>query len=294
MAVGSDGSIFANGVSATSRFIVRYTPGLGGPPLAIDECSGPDFYSCFPGYGLAVTPTKFTSGDEDALYVASGRTDTSVGASGTQIHSLTRPVGGLAIFGPQSDGVFETALDVAGSPCRASVYVLNNLFGNPDGTFSANQIEQYATQVPATPCAQILGGSIGKFSKPKYKLRPLASATRPCVPCAGFTASGEFIRPAAGKSGLSAANRKARRGIKVRFDATAPGDLTFTVRGPLGGDRKARSRGGFVYDAAQGSNTLKLTGVIKPRRPLAPGTYKVKVSSTNRAAQGGFKLEVAK
>ena len=293
VAAGSDGSIYANGVSTTSRFIVRYTPGLGGPPAPVDECSDANFYACFPGYGLAIAKTHFSNGDEDALYVAGGRTDTSVNTTGTQVHSLTRPLGGRATFGPQSDGVPETANDVAASPCRASVYVLDNLFGGPGGTFSGNQVEQYTTHVPATVCTGIPEGSVGAFSKPKYTLRPLASATRPCVPCAGFAASGDFVGPAAGRHTLASLKRRAPRGTDVVFEATAAGDLTFAFRGPLGGNGQPRARGGFVYDAVQGSNTLKLTGVIKPRKPLAPGVYRVAVSSAAGQPQGGFRLKVA-
>lgn len=291
----STGYVYANGNSTSNRYIARFPPGFVGPHELLDDCSGAGYYNCFPGSGLAIAMSRFTSGDEEALYVAGGRTDTSVSTRGTQVHSLTRPTGGRQHFGPQPDpsGAGVSAFDVAASPCRASVYTLNAVFGGPNGTFSGNRIEQYDTHVAPTACAGPRVAAIGDLNKRVYRLRAVKSAPGPCTRCAAILPSGEFARPGAGRRlPRGAATAKPTRGAKLKFDTSVGGDLTFAFRGPRG--KKAKRRGGFVYAAHVGPNTVRFTGVIRKGRPLAAGSYRATVRTVDGATVERFKVQLAR
>jgi hypothetical protein len=112
---------------------------------------------------------------------------------------------------------------------------------------------------------------------------PLPKPPGPCTVCAPFGPSGEFIRrPAEGTTALA----KGKGGTTLKFKASVPGDLTFTFR------KKARKLGGFVYAAHEGKNRLRFTGAIQPRRPLAPGRYKVAVTTVKDEVVGRLRVDV--
>jgi hypothetical protein len=285
VALDSAGNAYVNGNSTTSRFIGYFGPGLAGSPSTILSCANQG-NTCSPGYGLAIAPTRFDTGDEPALYVANGASNIATVTSGrTEVYSLTPPVGPRGAFGPQPDPppTFSSSLDVAASPCKAAVYVLDNVFGAPGATFSGNRIERYDTHVPPAACGGLQAAVIGKFKKPALTLVPLPKPPGPCTVCAPFGPSGEFIRrPTEGTTALA----KGKAGATLKFKASVPGDLTFTFR------RKARKVGGFVYAAHEGKNKLRFTGAIQPRRPLAPGRYKVAVTTVKDKVVGRLKVDV--
>jgi hypothetical protein len=292
VALDSAGNAYVNGASTTQRFIGYFAPGLAGAPTTILSCANPS-NTCSQGYGLAIVRSRFDTGDEQALYVANAASNLATITSGrTEVYSLTPPVGPRGAFGPQPDPppTFSSSLDVAASPCYGAVYILDNVFGGPGFTFSGNRIERYDTHATSSGCTNGLQAAvIGKFTKSNYTLVPLPKPPGPCTVCAPFGPSGEFIRRPA-KTSTPLAKRKG--GATLKFKASVAGDLTFTFRGPVERGKKAKKRGGFVFAAHQGKNKIRFTGAIQPRRPLAPGLYKVGVTTVDREGVGRLKFDV--
>jgi hypothetical protein len=292
VAVDSAGNVYGNGVSTTNQFIARFPPGLAGPTDFIDSCSGA---ACSVGFGLAIANSRFSSGDEEALYVAGGRTSGTPPTDGTQVDTITPPISGRETFGPQPGpgGGFASAVDVAASPCHASVYTLSNIFGGPGSTFSGNRIEQYDTHVPPTACGTLPVAVIGGLNKSLYRLRPIKGAVGPCTPCAALLPTGEFAERAVGAESQPGAHQpNPKQGAKLKFDASVAGDLTFTIRGPL--DGHTRRQGGFVYAAHLGANAPRFSGVMRRKHhPLDPGIYRVGVKTIDGATVERFKIQMA-
>ena len=168
--------------------------------------------------------------------------------------------------------------------------MLNNVFGAPGGTFSGNRIEEYSTQVEPTACATLPVAAIGGLNKSLYKLRPIKGAKGPCLQCAAILPSGEFAQRG-DAPGTRALGAKPKRGADLKFDASVAGDLTFTFSGPRG--KRAKPRGGFVYAAHLGANSVRFSGVIA-ERPLPPGVYRGTVRTIDSATADRFKIEISR
>jgi hypothetical protein len=295
------GNVYASGESTTDRFLAKYAPGLTGQIGLLEDC--PKETACFGGFGLAFTHTGFLSGPTPTLYsgggYGGGAAPSNFYRMGIYSTAADVPSGSksdyLGSFGPApvTSGAFASAPLVAASACHAAVYLLVSEFGGPNSTFNGNEVQQFDTHVPPTPCAVPVASAVSGF-KQKYTMKKPASNTpKPCTPCAELLASGQFATASrAVPSGIATGSRKRTRGgVLLRFNSSAAADVTFLfTKKPKG--KKPRKLGGFVYAAQAGANSLRFSGILHRRKALRPGTYRVSVSGGAESRR--FKLIVAK
>ncbi len=293
-AVDGEGDVYASGRTQApeTRFIHRYGPDLTGPPFTVKSCSTGS--GCGTVYGLDVPRLKTLSGPSDFLIATNQSLNIQVystAPSGTPVGSF--PVE-LAAGSPLA-----SPIDFASSDCTGSLYVLLNVFGGPNGTFSGSRIQRYTTGAATGPCpSPPLVSLKGGLGKQQYKLVPNPGADEPCIPCVVLSRSGAEVepRPARNEAAGWRANRRPHRskGLKLRFKAAAAADVRFLFRGPTEGKGKPKPRGGFLYAASAGTNKITFTGVLKNGKPLRPGTYKTTVTDAERARVESFKTKILK
>jgi hypothetical protein len=289
------GNVYASGKSTSSSFLAKYSPGLSSLTGYLESCpSSGD--GCFGGFGLAFTNTGFTTGVTPTVYAGGGY---GGGAASTNFYrmGIYRTAGDvpsvssgdyLVSFGPAPvpSGAFANAPQVAASPCHAAIYILASVFGGPNGTFNGNEVQEFDTHAPATPCAVPAVSVVSGFEK-SYKLKKPSNTSTPCVPCAVLLPSGAFAQASAASvaslgATVSKRRKKRRSGVLLRFNSSAAADVTFLVnklpaRKRHGKRHGVRKLGGFVYAAQPGQNSLRFSGVLRKGHQLRPGSYKVLV-----------------
>jgi hypothetical protein len=294
------GNVYASGESTGARFLAKYSPGLSSLSGYLESC--PSKGPCFGGFGLAFTHTGFGAEVVPTVYAGGGY---GGGASTSNFYRMgvyetaVPPPSSTAYLGsfgpaPVPGGAFASAPQVAASPCHAAVYVLASVFGGPNTTFNGNQVQEFDTHAPATPCAVPVVSAVSAF-KPSYVMKKAGRSPRPCTPCAELLASGAFAqagRASTASAGATSSKGKPKPGILLRFQSSAAADVTFLFS-KKGRKPKARKRlGGFVYAAQAGENVFRFSGALHRGHPLAPGTYRVQASGG--AGKQSFRLTVRK
>jgi hypothetical protein len=285
LTVDSDGSVYGSAISTTNRLLLKFPPALGGAASYLEDCPNATPPSCFGGFGIAFTRADVSAGGPEQPVVFSaggfggGNTSnfyrmgiyaTNAGGPGTSRYL------GSYNQQPVPGGAFTAVGSVAASPCRASVYELVSVFGNPGGTFSNFQVQQFNTHAAATPCASAFTAALKGFAK-KYVLAKAGGGSRPCTPCASVLKSGA-LASSAGAQAAAAKKKKGGGGVAITYKSSAAADTTFQFK-RIGGRGPHKKLGGFIYAARAGKNAPRFSGVLRKKVILSPGTYKVTVSA---------------
>ncbi len=298
------GNVYASGVATGGPFLAKYGPGLSGPTGHLELCAAPG--SCFGGFGLAFGASLKGATPFPAIFAGGGygggAASDNFYKAGVYATTGDVPSGSnsdyLGSFGPAPvpGGASATAPYLASSPCRSALYILASVFGGPGATYNGNEVQQFDTQVPGGPCATPPVALVSQFKK-KYLLKRVRVSPTPCTPCAVLLPSGAFARDrstAAATASNARRKHKSRAGVVLKFKSSRAADVTFLFTRVVHRRHKKPKRhrlGGFVYAASQGRNSLRFTGVLRNKRPLKPGTYRV--AATGGIGKSHFTLVVA-
>jgi hypothetical protein len=305
LTVDPAGNVYGSGVSTTDRFLAKFPPSLAGNPSYLDDCSATANPSpCFGGFGIAFAnaDVSSTSGEQPTVFSAGGYVRKVGSFYDVGVFSTDGPaphILGSYQEAPVPGGYFTNVAQVAASPCHNAVYVIVNVFGNPNNTLSGWAVQEFDTHAAPPPCATGFTSDVSGFSK-QYKL-VVPGGTLPCTPCASVLPDGAFISSAgagtAKKKGKKKRKKRPAAGVNIAYTSSAAADTTFMFT-KLGGHkgkgkkRKAQALGGFVYAAHAGTNQFNFSGVLRPGVMLKPGAYRVTVSAGQN--QASFKLIVPK
>ena len=284
LTVDSDGSVYGSAISTTNRVLLKFPPSLGGAASYLEDCPNSTPPKCFGGFGIAFTHADVSAGGpEQPVVFAGGGFGNSNTSNFYRMGVYTTnagPAGTSRYLGSYDQhavpGGFFTAVGlVAASPCRAAVYELVSVFGNPGNTFSNFDVQQFDTHAAATPCASAFTAAVSGFAKKYVLTKP--GGSRPCTPCASVLKSGA-VASGAGNDAVAAKKKKKEGGVTIGYKSSGPADTTFLFKRTAGrGPHK--KLGGFLYAAQAGKNSPLFSGALRKKLVLSPGTYRVTVSA---------------